>query len=284
MNTRRDFLRLSITSAAALALAEKLSAFGKRIPLGVQLYTVRSQAEADLTKTLAAIRKIGYDEVETYWNVYNRPAAQLKRMIHDAGLEVPSGHFNYWGLDGKFDYAKELGLSYVVCPMLPQKMWNSADEFRKAADQLNKWGDQAQKLDMTFAFHNHNYEFKRFGKETGYDILTKRTDPNLVKLEMDCYWITQAGLNPVEMLQKYGDRIQLLHLKDRKRGYEPSQQLGKAAEHFTEIGNGSLDFRSIVDKAQAVGTKHYFVEQDESERDPLESLAISYKNARKLLP
>ncbi len=283
MTTRRDFLRISITTAASLAVSSRLDAFTRRAPLGVQLYTVRKQAESDLPGTLKTIRKIGYDEVETYWNVYSHPAAELRKMIEDAGLRVPSGHFDYEGLEAKFDYANELGLEYIVCPMLPVKMWGAADDFRKAAEQLNKWGAEAKARGMTFGFHNHNYEFRRFGKETGFDILTKRTDPKLVKLEMDCYWITQAGYNPVEMLQKYGERIRMLHLKDRKRGFEPSQELDQKAQHFTEIGNGSLDFKSIIKKAQELGVTHYFVEQDESERDPLESIAISYRNARPLL-
>src|SRR5438270_2639661 len=109
MLTRRDFLRFSAAGASALAISKLSLAADKHIPLGVQLYTVRTMAEADLPKVLAEIRKIGYEKVELYWNVYTHPAPELKKMIADAGLRAPSGHFDYDGLAGKLDYAKELG-------------------------------------------------------------------------------------------------------------------------------------------------------------------------------
>ena len=98
-------------------------------------------------------------------------------MIVDNGLTVPSGHFDYDGLESKLDYAKELGVQYMVCPMLPKTMWTSADGFKKAAEQFNKWGEQVQSMGMQFGFHNHNYEFQKFGNTTGFDILTKTADP-----------------------------------------------------------------------------------------------------------
>src|SRR5882724_2637309 len=247
---RRDFLISSTTTAAALAAPALTWAEAKR-PLGVQLYTVRDQAEKDLPGTLAAIRKIGYEEVETYWNVYTRPAAELKRMINDHGLHVPSGHFDYDGLEGKLDYAAALGLEYMICPMLPEKGWRILDTYKKAADQFNHWGEQAKKRGMRFGFHNHNYEFYRFpdateGTITGYDVLMSRTDPNLVCAEMDCYWITQAGLDPVEMFGKLGKRIRMIHLKDRLPGFPPSQDKNDAAEHFTAVGTGTIDWKKIL--------------------------------------
>src|SRR5882724_3415018 len=189
----REFLMSSMTftGAAALAGSSAVSwADTAKRPLGVQLYTVRDQAEKDLPSVLAAIRNIGYEEVETYWNVYTHPAPELKRMVNDHGLHVPSGHFNYDGLEGKFDYAAELGLEYMICPMLPEKGWLELDTYKKAAEQFNKWGEQARKRGMHFGFHNHNYEFHRFpdkaGKTTtGYDVLMSNTDPNLVCAEKD---------------------------------------------------------------------------------------------------
>ena len=287
MNSRRDFLRLAAAGASTLALSELANAFASRRPIGLQLYTVRKQAEADLPGTLAELRKIGYDEVELYWNVYSHPAKELKKMLADTGLKAPSGHFDYEGLESKLDYANELGLYYMICPMLPRAMWTSADGFKQAAETFNKWGEQAKKRGLVFGFHNHNYEFRKFpgsdGKDqTGFDILTSRTDPKLVKLEMDCYWITQAGEDPLKMLGRFGKRIRLLHIKDRKPGFPPSQEMGPAAEHFTEVGNGSIDWKAILAKADKLGIWHTFVEQDES-ADPMESVRISYKNFKTLL-
>ena len=277
MRSRRDFLRSGVAAVASLAASRHLLADQTlHPPLGVQLYTVRRQAEADLAPLLKQIRAIGYDEVETYWNVYSHPARELRQLILDAGLKVPSGHFDYQGLPSKLDYARELGLSFVICPMLPENLRSTVDDFRRAADQFNQWGERARSLGMRFGFHNHNYEFRPLGGTTGFDVLVERTDPNLVSVEMDCYWVTQAGQDPVAMLQRLGKRVRMLHLKDRKRGFPPSQELNKAAEHFTEVGNGTIDWNKVLGAAKRLEIEHLFVEQDESERPPVESLKISY--------
>ncbi|HEY4962713.1 MAG TPA: TIM barrel protein [Terriglobales bacterium] len=283
MVTRRDFLQLTAAGVGTLALRNVSLAANTRIPLGVQLYTVREQAESDLGAVLAHISMIGYAEVETYWNVYTHPAKKLRSMIVDNGLSVPSGHFNYDGLDTKLDYAKELGVQYVICPMLPKDMWTSADGFKKAAAQFNIWGEQVQKLGMQFGFHNHNYEFQKFGNTTGFDILTQNADPKLVCLEMDCYWITQAGQDPVAMLKKYGSRIQLLHLKDREAGFPTTQMLSPDAEHITEVGSGTIDWKAVITTAEQTGVKYYFVERDNGSTPAFESLRRSYQYLYELL-
>ncbi len=283
MITRRDFLQLTAAGVGTLALRSFSFAADSHIPLGVQLYTVREQAEKNLNQVLAQISKIGYKQVETYWNIYSHPAPELRKMIADNGLSAPSGHFDYDGLAGKLDYAKELGVHYVVCPMLPKDMWTSADGFKKAAEQFNQWGEKVHSMGMQFGFHNHNYEFQKFGDVTGFDILTQNTDAKLVCLEMDCYWITQAGQDPVAMLKKYGSRIQLLHLKDRKPGSPTSQTLNPSAEHFTEVGSGTIDWKTILAVAQAQGVKGYFVERDSGSTPAMESLRISYQYLNKIL-
>lgn len=283
MINRRDFLQLSAAALGTLALRNSLFAAIKPFPVGVQLYTVRDQAEKDLGAVLAHISMIGYKEVETYWNVYTHPAKQLRTMIADNGLSVPSGHFNYDGLDSKLDYAKELGVEYVVCPMLPKSMWTSADGFKTAAEQFNKWGEKVHSMGMQFGFHNHNYEFQKFGNTTGFDILTTTADPKLVCLEMDCYWITQAGQDPVAMLKKYGSRIQLLHLKDRQAGFPTTQMLSPDAEHMTEVGSGTINWKAVIETGQQTGVKHFFVERDNGSTPAFESLRISYDYLNKLM-
>jgi len=251
-------------------------------PIGVQLYTVRALVAKDLPGVLAAIRQIGYEEVETFWDVYSHPAPALKRMIQDHSLRVPSGHFDYTGLDAKIDYAAELGLEWMICPMLPKAMWVSLDGFKQAADQFNKWGERIQRAGMRFGFHNHNYEFRRFGATTGYDTLVSSTDPDLVCFEMDCYWMAEAGQDPVQMLKRLGKRIQLLHLKDRLAGFPPSQMMDENAGHFAPVGEGTLDWKSILRAASANGIRHMYVEQDSGPPPPLEALRISFENLRKL--
>ncbi len=285
MLNRREFIQFSLTAAASLSAARLLAA--ERPALGVQLYTVRQDAARDLPAVLASVRQIGYTEVETYWDIYNHPAAELRRMIADHGLSVPSGHFDYQGLESKIEYAKILGVEYVICPMLPESMWFTLDGYKQAADQFNRWGEQIRQAGMQFGFHNHNYEFRRFedttGKDTtGFETLMKRCDPKLVCIEMDCYWITQAGLDPLQMFRQYGDRVQLLHLKDRKPGFPATQIKDAAAEHFTEVGAGTIHWPEILAAARKNAVKHMFVERDSGDLPAMESLRISFRNLQKM--
>jgi len=281
MHSRRSFLRYSLACGAAPLYRMAKFAESAR-PLGVQLYTVRNEAERDLPAVLRQIHAIGYQEVETYWNVYSHPARELRRMIADAGLRAPSGHFDYEGLPAKLDYACELGLQYVICPLLPTQLRDSEDGFRQAAAQFNQWGSQAKKLGMRFGFHNHNYEFRSFGAATGFDILVQHTEPQLVCLELDCYWATQAGRDPAQLLQELGSRIRLLHLKDRKPGFAVSQELNAAAGHFTEVGKGTIDWPRLLQLAREKRVAHLFVEQDETEIPAVESLRISYEYLKRV--
>ena len=280
MFNRRGFLRLSIAAAGGLAGARLLAA--ERRSLGAQLYTVRQDAARDLPAVLEAVRKIGYTEVETYWDIYGHPPAELRRMINDHGLAAPSGHFDYGGLDSKIDYAQSLGVQYVICPILPESMWLTLDGYKRAADQFNIWGETIHQGGMQFGFHNHNYEFRRFGDITGFETMMSRCDPKLVCIEMDCYWITQAGRDPLQMFRQYGNRIKLLHLKDRKPGFPTSQMKDAAAEHFTEVGAGTIQWQEILAVAAKNGVKHLFVERDSGDLLAMESLRISYQNLQKI--
>jgi len=280
MFNRRGFLQLSIAAAGGLATSRLLAS--QRRSLGAQLYTVRKEAERDLPAVLEAIHKIGYTKVETYWDIYGHPASELRRMINDHGLKVPSGHFNYDGLDSKIDYAKSLGVQYVICPMLPESMWFTLDGYKRAADQCNIWGEKIHRAGMQFGFHNHNYEFRRFGDTTGFETMMNRCDPKLVCIEMDCYWITQAGGDVLQMFQQYGNRIKLLHLKDRKPGFPTTQVKNADAEHFTEVGAGTVHWREILAAAEKNGVKHLFVERDSGDLPAMESLRISYQNLQKI--
>jgi sugar phosphate isomerase/epimerase len=281
MITRRGFIQSSL-GTLALAASPRLLRVTTQ-PIGVQLYTVRTLTGHDLPGVLAAIKEIGYAEVETYWDVYSHPAAELRKMITDHGLRVPSGHFDYNGLDGKLDYAAELGVEYMICPMLPPEMQTSLDGFKRAADQFNRWGEQIKRMGKRLGFHTHNYEFRQFGSTTGFEVLLKETDPNLMCFEIDCYWVTEAGLDPAQMIRSLGPRVRLLHMKDRKPGVPTSQVLNAKAEHFTPVGTGTIDWKAVIAAAKQNGIRHYFVEQDSGPPGPLECLRISYKNLRPLI-
>ncbi|MGC2638816.1 MAG: sugar phosphate isomerase/epimerase [Acidobacteriaceae bacterium] len=261
------------------------------LPLGVQLYTVRKQAEQDLPDVLEKIRRIGYVQVETYGGIYTFSAVALRHMIEDAGLTAPSGHFGYDEFTTRFNFARELGVLWMVCSAISPSLWNSADGFATAAKQFNAWGRQAKELGMRFAFHNHDYEFRPFpsgqsGKDqpgrTGYDVLLDATDPSLVFFEIDCYWAAQAGHDPVELMRRLGPRVKMLHLKDRKPGFPPSFEMNDAAAHFEPVGKGSLDWKSILAEGEQLGVEHYFVEQDRTAGPPVEALRESYRYLRSI--
>lgn len=253
-------------------------------PLGAQLYTVRRQAEQDLPHVLEQIARIGYTEVEAYGGLYTKTADALLHMIEGAGLRVPSAHFGYDEFDSRFNYAKELGVSWMVCSVIASSLWNSADGFATAAKQFNTWGQQARDMGMRFAFHNHDYEFRpQANGRTGYDILIDQTDPHLVFFEIDCYWAAQAGLDPIALMRGTGHRVKMLHLKDRLPGYAPSFAMNADSAHFTEVGHGTLDWKGILAEAQTLGVEHYFVEQDQTSIPPVESLRRSYDYLHKLM-
>ncbi len=281
MLTRRSFLELSV---AALPSFTRTLWAQTHFPVGLQLSTLNSMAKADLPGTLSQIHAVGYQEVELTPVAYTLPAEQLRKVVAASGLKSPSGHFEYIDLDGQFDYAKAFGLMWVVCPMLPKSQWTSVDGFHTAARQFNEWGKRANAMGMRFAFHNHDYEFRQFDGTTGFDILVKETDPKLVFFEMDCYWITQAGLDPVEMLNRLGRRVRLLHIKDRKPGFPPSNDMSQSSAHFTEVGTGGIDWPRILTAARKLQIEHYFVEQDHIDGPPIESIRISYNYLRKIFP
>jgi sugar phosphate isomerase/epimerase len=283
MLTRRKFLESAGAGLAAVAAGAPAFARGAARPIGVQLYTVRSIIDNDLPGTLAAIRKIGYRTVETYVAEYKMPAKDLRQAILNAGLAVPSSHFGYNDFETRLDYCKELGAEYAVCSSIPATIANSADGYKRAAAQYNEWAAKARTMGIRFGFHNHNAEFKIYDGKTGLDILLENTDAALVQWQMDCYWVAQAGFDPVEMLRLHGRRMQTLHVKDRKPNVPTSTDTGPASAHFTEVGEGTLDWKTILRLAEKDHIPYIFVEQDQTDRPPLESLQISYTNLTKFL-
>lgn len=280
MRTRREFIGGAAAGLAALGMGPLAFAKDADRRLGVQLYTVRSLM-SDVEGTLTAIRKIGYRNVETYVAEYKMSAKDLRAAIVHADLNVASAHFGYNDFDSRFDYAKELGSELIVCSMIPATIANSADGYKRGAEQYNTWGAKAKTMGLKFGFHNHNVEFKEYGGKTGLEILLENTDPALVQWQMDCYWVAQSGHDPVAMLHKYGKRIQSLHVKDRKPNATVTLETGKDSWFFTEVGDGTLDWKDILRLAEHV--PYLFVEQDQTDKPPLESLQISFKNLQKLL-
>ncbi|HTZ57846.1 MAG TPA: sugar phosphate isomerase/epimerase [Acidobacteriaceae bacterium] len=286
---RRRFLQFSTAAAMPLLTQSLWPEGGRHFPIGLQLSTLVKHKvdQAELVSSLHQIAAIGFQEVEPWHAAYSIPAEQLRQDITGAGMTVSSGHFEYADLTndfaGQMDYAQKLGLQWVVCPMLPKSQWMSPEGFHTAARQFNDWARRVNEVGMQFAFHNHDYEFRKFDGITGYDILLQETDPKLVYLEMDCYWIAQAGYDPVQMLNRLGHRVRMLHIKDRKPGFPTSYDMSDGSSHFTEIGTGGIDWPAVLAVAKKLDVRHYFIEQDRIEGPPIDSLRASYTYLRKVL-
>jgi sugar phosphate isomerase/epimerase len=261
--TRRQFLSASAAVAAA-GLVDKGAWAAPKVSgmtYGVQMFMLREQAKTDLPGVFKLIHDAGFGQVETYPIAYREPATKLRGIITDAGLGAVSGHFDYEGLESKLDYAKALGLKYMICPMLPKNQWTSLAGFRKAAELFNRVGKGAKDRGMTFAFHNHCYEFKPMEGSTGFAELIKATDPSLVKLEADCYWLTQGGQDPVNFIKQHSDRVVLIHMKDRLPKAPVSYDMD-APQHFTELGGGTVNWPGILNEARGLGINYAFLDQD----------------------
>jgi sugar phosphate isomerase/epimerase len=282
--SRRRFLQASLTAAAAgclLRCAPAAFADVSGMTLGVQLYMLRKQALTDLPGVFREIHDAGFPQVELYPIAYNHPAAELRRMMADAGITAVAGHFDYPGLEAKVDYAQQLGLKYLVCPMIPKEQWMSLEGFGKAADFFTLIAKRAQSQGMEFVFHNHDYEFRPIQGTTGFNYLMQHTDPALVKLEFDLYWLTQAGQDPMAMLKTHANRIRLIHLKDRFAG-SPTGYSTEPPQYFTELGHGAIDWPALLAQARAEGVKYAFLDQDGTSLPIVQSMEVSRAYLRKL--
>jgi sugar phosphate isomerase/epimerase len=281
--TRRIFLRDSALGLAAASLAARwpqpVYADPLGLQIGLQLYTVRNEMQKDFDGTLRAVAAIGYREVELP-QFFKKTAPEIRKSLNAAGLTCPAAHYLTpdlrTGLDEHIAFAQEVGLSYMVLAFLQPNERKSLEDYRHLAGFFNQVGGQCKKAGIQFAYHAHNFEYMVFDGVTAFDDLLEHTDPDLVKIELDCYWMTRAGKDPATYLKKYPDRFPLLHIKDLKPGYPPTTDVMKGGDAFTEVGRGSIAWKPIFEAAGS-SLKHYFVEQDKCERPTLESAKISYE-------
>jgi len=192
-------------------------------------------------------------------------------------LDAPSAHINTEtlrkNLSQAIEDAKIIGHKYLVLGYLPEEERKSLDDYKKLVELLNRAGEQCRKENLQFAYHNHNFEFKTLEDKIPYDLILAETDSRTVKMELDLYWITKAGLNPVTYFEKHPGRFPLVHVKDMD---------DTPRKFFTEIGRGVINFGEIFSKSGEAGIRHYFIEQDETPAKPLESVKISLKYLHEL--
>jgi sugar phosphate isomerase/epimerase len=287
MLTRRNFFEKALGGAvgAVAASGARTWAAGRLAwpgPIGLELYTVRQLFAEHPSRTLKQVAAIGYKEVEI--GPGSKPGA-LKRDLRAAGLIAPSGYFDVAKTidDWKktVDTAHEYGLHYVVVGDNPVM---SADAWRRRADFFNQCGQVSRAAGIQFCYHAHFHEFARVDDTDGYDIMLTRCDPRNLKMEMDIFWVTYAGKNPLSYWRRYPGRFPLLHIKDMKRGVKitPQQSPAPGVNPFAPVGQGRIDWPHIFAHVHEAGAKHIFVEQDICDRPPLEAIAISYKYLRQL--
>ena len=285
--TSRFSRRQWLASAASLTAAPLLFAKGGRT-IGVQLYTVRGVMPKDSDHVLKTIADIGYKEIEGQGR---EGLIAVAPKIRELGMSIVSCHVETplitgdsekyklqpVPLDQAIESVKKIGVQYFTMAYIqPQARGADLDFYRQTADKMNHVGEQCKKAGLQFAYHNHAFEFAGKQGERPIDIFHDRLDKKLVALEMDVFWVSVAGNDPVELMKQWKGRVQLLHLKDKEKGtpVQYSESVPKSA--FQEVGSGVLDFPAILKAAPAAGVKHYFVEQDQTPGDPLDSLKKSY--------
>ena len=269
---RRTFVRAMAAAPLAPILGCAVSPIrpsgARRLQrVGIQLYTLRDDARRNLERTLTDVTAIGYDDVELLdsMNNFSASPASLRAMLDRAGLRAPSTHVAAAALDDldrKLDAARTIGHQHLVVAGFPAERRRTLDHYRYWADRLNSAGAIARGRGVWIGFHNHADDFTRIDGAVPYDLLASRTDPSLVRLQLDTGNLAMAGLDPFEYMERFGNRYWSFHIKD-----VPS--LG--AKTDTELGRGFIDFRRLLARIDRIGEKHLFVEQENYPGTPLES-------------
>jgi sugar phosphate isomerase/epimerase len=285
---RRDFLLSAAAGATALSLPDSLAAANKTV--GLQLYTLRNEiGKMGLDKVLEAAAQLGYKNIEMFGysegKYFGKTPAEVASMLKANGLVSKSGHYtsgrqkemqakgtltDNW--EKAVADAATVGHEYVICAYLFPSEQNEAN-YQTLPDLFNKAAETAKKAGLQFGYHNHDFEFTgRVGNQPAYDFILENTDKNLVKMELDLYWIVKAGADPLAYFKKHPGRFPLWHVKD---------MANTPQKEFAEVGTGTIDFGSLFKHRKTAGLRHYYVEQDVCKRPPLESVKISIDNIQK---
>lgn len=264
MITRRNFIiNTSLAAATVLALPSLAFTMDKK-EIGLQLYTLRDELPKDVKSTLEKVAKAGYKTVETYGfsikdQFWGLSPIELKKILDANNLKAPSGHYNLGSFlyDGNLEEVKAaieaaqvLKNQYLTVPWVDEPYRN---DFHKIAARLNEAGEMCVAAGLKLAYHNHDFEFQKQDGITGYEILLKETDQDLVSFELDLYWVVRSGNDPVKLFKENPGRFKLWHVKDMDK-VNPALN--------TEIGSGSIDFKTIFKEVKQSGMKHFFVEQE----------------------
>lgn len=270
-HTRRKFIKISggISAGLAFGSVSGLSLFSscnnsdvaKTTDFGIQLWTLRGDMPKDPKGVLKQLAGFGYKQIQSFegpqgifWGMSN---TDFKKYLEDLGMTAYASHCDITkDFEKKAADAAAIGMKYLMCPWLgPQP---TADGFKIAADDFNQKGEICKKNGIKFAYHNHDYSFKEIEGQMPQDIMMKNTDPALVDFEMDIYWVVTANQDPVAWLKKYPNRFRSCHIKDRTKG-------ATEGDASCVLGQGSIDYPTIVKEAKAQGMQYWIVEQEKYE-------------------
>jgi sugar phosphate isomerase/epimerase len=288
MTNRRAFLGQAGLVGAALLLKPNFSSAKGINKVGLQLYSLRDYLPKDVKGVTAKVAQAGYKEVETYGyskkdGFWGLDAKAYGELLKANGLVSPSGHYGYENyfrtgsteeLDSYIEAAHTIGQTYVILPYMNGDLIDTVDKCKAIAQKFTKAAEYLKKQNLKFAYHNHDFEWKPVGDTSFYDIILKETDPAVVKLELDMYWVVRAGHNIADILAQHPGRFELCHVKDADKN---------DVKLNTEVGNGSIDYRTLLAKAGKAGVKHFIVEQENfTNIDPYVSIAQSSKFVKTL--
>lgn len=278
--SRRTFIGTAAAGALAPVWARTLRT------VGAQLYTLRNVLPEKPLETLQAVEEIGYREVEVVQNGIDKiwPSLRKTRLkpvaVHiDTGLLAPGRHDE---LEAAIQDARKRKFDYVVYPYLPQEERAGLAELRSFAARLNHAGLACRDAGMMLCYHNHAFEFTPMEGKTLLDTLMDLTGREIIGLELDIFWASVAGHDPVALLERYEGRVPLVHLKDKAEGTPVQTHEKVPPDAFKEVGAGTIPMEPVLRAAHAAGVRHYIVEQDQTPGDPIESLRQSFEYLRKL--
>lgn len=299
---RNEFIKqLSAASTLTFLGIEQLSAQvmkNKTLDkIGLGLFSLPSLLEKDFEGGMELLAKMGYSELELYgpytfsnqsakdrWKsiipmvgfsgsgFFRHSANEVQSILKEYGMSVPSIHTDLDTMEnniGVFAKPSEvLGFEYITLPAIPDERRKTIDDYKKMADTFNVIGENAKKIGLKLAYHNHGYGLQEVDGQIPFQVMMDATDPELVFLEMDVFWTTAGRANPVEYLKKYSGRYHMMHVKDMKPityfagdGSDAAQWI-ELFSKMTTAGDGDVDLDTIIKTAKSNGVKHFFVEQD----------------------
>src|SRR6188768_1526414 len=284
---RREFIKTSAFAAAGVLSLPSFLAAGRTLKkskaIGLQLYSLRDIIGADPKGVLQKVASFGYKELEAYsykdGKIFGMPYAEFGTFVKSLGMKVTSGHYGLDMLEGAtwqqaVNDAKAIGMDYMVCPYINDKDRTSIDDYKKIIAKLNAAGEVCNKSGIRFGYHNHAFEFETLEGQIPYDLMLKELDPKKVGMEMDIFWVVNAGKDPFKYFSEYPGRFEQWHVKDMDK---------TDRNRNADIGAGTIDWKAIFAKAKQAGLKNFYLEQESYPGEPINSVEAGAKYLKTIL-